>query len=211
MSRKTKAQEFADAGYQIHITGRHLNITDSMKEYAMEKLSKVERFMDRIIDIHVVMDIQKLDHHVEIVMKAGHVKISSHASSDDMYASIDKAVHKLEHQVLKYKSRLSDHHLKNHPVIDMMVDVVRAPGDEEILDALDDSLPTPQQTAESFHPHYVVKQEKRPLKVLTTDEAIMKMDLSGDAFLIYKNEVDLKLKVIYRRKDGHYGIIEPNL
>ena len=60
-----------------------------------------------------------------------------------------------------------------------------------------------------FKPHRVIKQESRPLKTLTYDEAIMKMELSGDSFLLFKNEVDQKLKVIYRRKDENYGIIEP--
>ncbi len=59
-------------------------------------------------------------------------------------------------------------------------------------------------------PHEIVEQEKRPLKTLTFDEALMKMELSGDAFLLFKSEEDQKLKVIYRRSDGHYGVIDPN-
>ncbi len=58
-----------------------------------------------------------------------------------------------------------------------------------------------------MQPHTVIKQKTLPLKTLTTEEAVMKMELSGDQFLIYKNEVDHKLKVIYRRKDENYGII----
>lgn len=112
MNRKEKALEFADTEYHLHITGRHIEVTDAMKDYALEKLSKIERIMDRIIDINVIMDIQKLDHHVEIILKAGSLKITSSASSTDMYASIDQAIKKLETQVLHYKSKANDHHIK---------------------------------------------------------------------------------------------------
>ena len=110
MSHKEKALEFADDSYRIHVTGRHVEVTDAMKNYAVEKLSKIERIMDRIIDVTIVMDTQKVDHIVEITMKAGNTRMSSSATSTDMYASIDQAIKKLEAQVLHYKSKLNDHH-----------------------------------------------------------------------------------------------------
>lgn len=210
MNRKAKALEFVDAGYDIKITGRHVQVTDSMKDYAMEKVSKIERFMNRIIDVNVIMDIQKLDHRVEIILKVGHLKITSQASSPDMYASIDKAVDRLEAQILRYKSKLQDHHAKGHQVIDMVVSVVNRPSaeDEELSDFESESLDRPG--TDVLKPHQIVKQETRPLKILTYDEAIMKMELSGDVFLIFKNEENQKLNIIYRRKDDNYGIIEPS-
>jgi len=206
MSRKTKALEFADAAYDIQITGRHLEITDSMKDYAIEKISKIDRFMNRIIDVNVILDIQKLDNRVEIILKAGTTKITSSACSTDMYVSIDQAVDKLEAQLLRYKSKLQDHHANDREAINMKVNVVSPRQIEEDLDSEDEYF----QDNVYFKPHRVVKQETRPLKILTYDEAIMKMELSGDSFLIFKNEVDQKLKVIYRRKDGNFGIIEPS-
>ncbi len=208
MNRKAKALEFVDAEYNIKITGRQVEITDSMKDYAMEKISKIERFMNRIIDINVIMDIQKIDHRVEIILKAGHTKITSQASTQDMYASIDKAVAKLEAQLRRYKSKLQDHHAKSLAIIDMNVNVLRRPTAEEELELEVEEEEGALDGEEAVHE--IVKQEKRPLKTLTYDEAVMKMELSQDAFLIFKNEEDQKLKVIYRRQDGHYGIIEPN-
>ncbi|CUI16019.1 conserved hypothetical protein [Candidatus Protochlamydia naegleriophila] len=208
MNRKAKALEFVDAEYNIKITGRQVEITDSMKDYAMEKISKIERFMNRIIDINVVMDIQKIDHRVEIILKAGHTKITSQASTQDMYASIDKAVAKLEAQIRRYKSKIQDHHAKSLAIIDMNVNVLRRPTAEEELELEIEEEEGELNGEETVHE--IVKQEKRPLKTLTYDEAVMKMELSQDAFLIFKSEEDQKLKVIYRRQDGHYGIIEPN-
>ncbi len=208
MNRKAKALEFVDAEYNIKITGRQVEITDSMKDYAIEKISKIERFMNRIIDINVVMDIQKIDHRVEIILKAGHTKITSQASTQDMYASIDKAVAKLEAQIRRYKSKIQDHHAKSLAIIDMNVNVLRRPTAEEELELEIEEEEGELNGEETVHE--IVKQEKRPLKTLTYDEAVMKMELSQDAFLIFKSEEDQKLKVIYRRQDGHYGIIEPN-
>lgn len=206
MNRKEKALEFIDAEYDIQITGRHLEITDAMKDYAMEKVSKMERFMNRIIDVNIIMDMQREDHRVEIILKVGHLKIRSQASTTDMYASIDKAVAKLEAQLLRYKSKLNDHHAKGHAVANMNVNIISAPKDAE-LDEVNDAIDGEFQ--ELTKPHQILNQKTLPLKILTEEEAVMKMELSGDAFMLFKNEADQKLKVIYRLKDENYGIIEP--
>lgn len=199
-----KALEFSDVAYNIQITGRHVEITDSMKDYAIDKISKIERFMNRIIDVTVIMDIQRMDHRVDIILKAGNTKITSKAISTDMYVSIDQAVNKLEAQVLRYKSKLQDHHAKGHAILNMNVNVLS----NQELEDLDNEDNHKEHELNHFKPHRVVKQESRPLKTLTNDEAIMKMELSGDAFMLFKCEEDQKLKVIYRRKDENYGIIE---
>jgi putative sigma-54 modulation protein len=209
MNRKAKALEFMDAGYNVQVTGRHVKITDSMKDYAIDKISKIERFMNRIIDVTVIMDIQKLEHSVEIILRAGNLKITSQASTTDMYVSIDKAVHKLEAQVLRYKSKIQDYHAKSHAIHDMTVNVINRPQETEEDFDLDGEESADNRSARLLRPHPIVKQETLPLKTLTHGEAVMKMELSGDLFLIFKDEVDQKLKVIYRRKDENYGIIEP--
>ena len=162
--------------------------------------------MNRIIDVNIIMDIQRLEHRVEIILKAGNTKITSKASSTDMYVSIDQAVDKLETQILRYKSKLQDHHAKGHAALNMTVNVI-SPKEIEDLEIDEDNHY--DHTSARFKPHRVVKQETRPLKILTYEEAIMKMELSGDEFMVFKNEEDQKLKIIYRRKDENYGIIEP--
>jgi len=206
MNRKDNHVELAEATYNIQITGRHVEVTDAMKNYAIEKVSKLERFINRIIDVNVIMDIQRVDHRVEIILKVGNTKITSKAATTDMYASIDQAVHKLEAQILRYKSKLQDHHAKGHAVLNMEVNVL---SNKEIDDDLDDGEGVDSYAFTRFKPHRVVKQESRPLKTLTYDEAMMKIELSGDAFMIFKSEEDQKIKVIYRRSDENYGIIEP--
>lgn len=207
MNHKAKAAEFEAIDYRIQVTGRHVEVTDAIRDYAIEKISKLERFINRIIDVNVIIHVQKLDHHVEIVLKAGHLKITSQASSTDMYASIDKAVARLEAQLLRYKSKLQDHHAKGHAVLDMSVDVIEAPFEEEFFELNGTSE---KQRVEPFVTHRVVKKDTLPLKTLNLDEAVMKMELSRDAFMLFKNEATQKLNAIYRRDDGHYGIVEPS-
>lgn len=208
MSRKSKAEQFQDNGYNIGITGRHVLVTDAMKDYALEKISKIEKFTDRIIDVSLRMDIQKLEHKVDIVMSVGHVKIKATSSTTDMYVSIDQAVHKLETQFLKYKDKLHDHAAKDLSAIDMKVNILKA--DEAEIKEINDEIESANnhRLFDGYDEDDIVKTETRSLKNLTTPEAIMKIDLSGDKFLIYRSEEDRKLKVIYRRKDNSLGIIE---
>jgi putative sigma-54 modulation protein len=136
--------------------------------------------------------------------------IKGSASSEDMYVSIDKAVFKIKEQLLKYKRRLQEHHAKGVPSIDMTVNVFRSPELDEILDVNEEiEEENFREIERKYRPHQIVKTEKCPLSILTNEEAIMKMELSGDPFLVFINEEDRKVKVIYQREDGHFGIMEP--
>lgn len=209
MDRKAKAMEFVNDVYDISITGRNVLVTDAMKNYAIEKISKIDRFHGRVIDVNVVMDIQRINHHIDIILKFDSIKIKSSADTTDMYASIDKAVSRLEHQIKRYKSRIQEHHARGMKVIDMNVNVLKKTYQE--IDEINDDIDSEtgrhidQQFSQSM---LLLNKEKRPLKTLRLDEAIMRMDLSGDRFLIYRSEEDTKIKVIYRRDDDNYGIIE---
>lgn len=210
MSRKSKAIEFMEEVYNITVTGRNVMVTDAMKDYALEKVSKIERFSNRIIDVVVTMDVIRFEHRVDIVMKVEHLKIKSHAVTDDMYASIDKAVDKLEAQLLRYKGKILDHHLGRGQGVDMDVNVLKAIGEDESVEINDDiEHETRERLLDKYSPHKIVAKEVHHMKALTDGEAIMKMELSGDTFLIYRSEEDRKIKVIYRRNDGHYGVITP--
>jgi putative sigma-54 modulation protein len=212
MNRKTKAAEFVNEGYDITITGRHVLVTESMKDYALEKLSKIERFADRIIDMQVTMDIQKLQHRVDIVTQVNHIRIKSSATSEDMYISIDRAVEKLQRQLLDYKGKLQEHLGKpSLSTVDIRVNVIRPIQEEGAIWEINDEIEDENQRSilEQYKPHRIVSQEKHPLRTLSYQEAIMKMDLSGDVFLLFRSEEDQQLKLIYRRSDDNYAIIEP--
>jgi putative sigma-54 modulation protein len=155
------------------------------------------------------MDIQKLSHRVDIIMKVGDTTIKSHAETTDMYASIDMAVHKIEAQLRRYKTRLEDHHAKGVPAIDMVVNVIEPYRTGEVVE-INEMIEEEnrRKMEDSLLPHKVISQEKYSIKRLNQEEAIMKMELSLAPFLIFLGEEDQKLKVIYRREDDNFGIVE---
>lgn len=212
MSRKSKAAEFVEEAYNVNITGRHVAVTDAMRNYVIDKLSKIEKFSDRIIDAVVTMEVVRHEQRVDIVLKVNNLQIKSQALSDDMYASIDMAVHKLETQLLKYKNKIQDH--QNHQKrkndnIEMAVNILRGASDEELAVVNDEiESETRHRLLDKYIPHKIVSRKRIPLKTLTDGEAIMKLDLSGENFLIYRSEETQKLKIIYRRDDGDFGVIQ---
>jgi putative sigma-54 modulation protein len=196
-------------GLRINILGRNVFVTDSMKDYAFEKLSKIERFHNHIMDIHVTMDVQKMEQSVIIMLHLDHFRVKVSASSSDMYASIDKAIEKLQAKIRRWKSRIQDHHKKGRSVVDMQINVLKRPFTD--LDFINEAIEIENAVheMEEYQVPQIIGADTRPMKTLTTEEAIMKMELSDDNFMLYRCEEDRKLKVIYRRKDGNYGLILP--
>ena len=207
MARKTKTTEIVP-GYRISLQGRHVQVTEGMKDHAIDKISKIEKFSDRLIDVQVTMDIQKLDHRVDVLLRDGHIRIRAQATSNDMYTSIDRAVGRIQRQLRKYRQRLKDHQAKKLSVVDLKVNVFEREDDE--LEELNDTIldETHRQEVESLTPRKITKSESIPLKLLTQDEALMKMELSQDNFMVYRSEEDMALKIIYCREDNNYGIIQ---
>lgn len=209
MVDKSKFAEEEAQGYRINIIGRNVFVTEAMKNYAIEKISKIDRFHNHVFDVHVTMDIQKLEHSIVIILNFSHFKIKVSAISTDMYVSIDKGVEKLQAQLRRWKGKIQDHHKKGVSAVDMTVNVLRRPySDLEEINA-DIETANLQKEIEEYRPPQVIGTEKKVLKMLTLDEAVMKMELSGDQFMLFRGEEDQKLKVIYRRTDGNYGIILP--
>lgn len=202
-------EKFAFEGYNLSIVGNHVELSDSMRSYAFEKVSKLERFTNNILDVIVVLDVQKLAHTCTIDVMVKNFKIRAHATMDDIYSAIDKASARLIRILQKYKSKLQEKHAIDPAIIDLKVNVFRPSEDElaEINDQIEAENIRKEEEMYAFHK--IVSKETTPLHLLTQQEAIMHMELSGDKFMIYKSEEDQKIKVIYRReKDQHFGIIE---
>jgi putative sigma-54 modulation protein len=205
---KFEEQEAA-LGYRLTLMGRNVYVTEAMKSYAADKLAKIDRFHNHVMDLHVTLDIQKLDHSCVIILIFDHFRVKVSASSTDMYASIDKAVDKLQSKIRRWKSRIQDHHKKALSATDMQINVLQRPFDglDEINDEIE--INNKKSLADEYRAPKIIGADTRPLKMLTTEEAIMKMELSDDNFMIFRGQEDQKLKVIYRRRDANYGIILP--
>ena len=208
MVDKRKFIEEEAQGYNINITGRNVAVTEAMKNYAWDKLSKLERFHTHIMDMQIILDIQKIEHSCTIILKWNHFKVKVHASSTDMYASIDKAMDRMQSKLRRWKKRIQMHHHKGVPMTDLRVNVLQRPYDE--IEEYNEEIEAERrkEMEETLLPPKVIGKDIHVLKELTVQEALMKMDLSEDPFLIFRDEVDRCLKVIYRREDGNYGVIE---
>lgn len=203
MANKNKFENQQLDGIQASIYGKTVLVTDAMKNYALEKISKIERLSGHILDMHIYLDIQKIEHHVSIVAHFSHFKVKVEAVTTDMYASIDKAVDKMQHVLRKWKGKIQDHHKKSLHDIDMKVSVL-----ERIDDSLDEFN---EQIVKAEKKEYtmpkIIDVQTMPLKTLNMSEAMMKLELSGDVFLLFRAEEDQTLKVMYRRNDGNYGVM----
>lgn len=186
----------------LTITGRHMEMTDALKAYIESHVKKIKAHFERVIDIDVVLDVEKHRHIAEINLHANGVRIHSRESSADMYASVDAVMAKLEKQVNKYKGRINRHQqraeqpdLSYHHAI---IGFESGNGDEA------------KETAEEEVAHHVVLREKLQMKPMTVEEAVMQLDLLEDPFLVFSNAETSQVNVLYARDNNTYGLIEPS-
>lgn len=211
MAKPTKEeilQKYEGEEYPIQIIGRHIDISAPMKSYAEEKLKKSRRFGGRIIEAMIVMDIQKLVHTVDFILNINNSRVKVTGRSSNMYAAVDEAIFHLESKLRRYTKRLHMHRALPAKEIEMNVNIIQnIPLIEDINDEIEEEQL--REAEEELKHHVVVSREIIPLKTLNQEEAIMKMELGQEHFLLYRSEEDKKLKVLYRREDGNFGIMEP--
>ena len=98
---------------QLDVTGHHIDLTDSLREYVASKLEKIERHFEHVTDVHCILTVEKLRQKAEATVAVNGAKIYADATDEDMYAAIDALVDKLDRQVKKYKEKLADHHARD--------------------------------------------------------------------------------------------------
>lgn len=200
--------KFEGQEYNLSVVGKHIQITDAIKSYVFEKLSKIEKIADRIVDVHVTLDAQKLEHSCAILMNFIHFQIKVNASTDNLYSAIDKATHRIIALVRKYKKKLQSRRFKDLSTVDIHVNVID-PLKDDLKEINDEIIAETARIEEvELALHKVVAKETMPLKTLTQDEAVMKMEITDSPFLIFRSEEDQKMKVIYRREDFNYGLVQ---
>jgi len=175
---------------QVNITFRHLESTEALKAHVFDKVQHIQKYIDRPSEAHAVLYVENLHHHADITMKAGPFFLRGRAKSEDMYASIDLAADKIERQLKKHKEKLKNHKATAIPHGWVPVNVRH-----EIL-----KLEAPSDR--------VVKSSRFQAKPMSLDEAILQMDLIDSSFYVFQNATNRSINVVYRRDDGHLGLIE---
>jgi len=95
---------------QINVTGHHVDITDPLRDYVSEKFERLERHFDQVIDIHVVLTVEKNHNKAEANLQVSGSHIHADATHEDMYAAIDSLIDKTDRQLIKHKEKMKDHH-----------------------------------------------------------------------------------------------------
>lgn len=170
---------------KVTITGRHLKLDDDIRVHAEEKVRKAETYFDRIIEAHMVLSAEKHRRIAEVTLNAKRVTFHAREETESLQASIDGVMEKVDTQIRRYKEKLRD---RKHQAKEMISSV------EE------DSETEPQ----------VIKVSKFAPKPMTIQEAVMQMTSSRDDFLMFSNSRTNQVNVVYKRKDGNYGWIEPD-
>lgn len=193
--------------YRVNIVGKNVEVTNAMKDYFMEKLAKTEKLSTDLIDVDAKVEVNKLNHEVTIIYKFSHFRVNVSASTQEMYSSMDKAFDKLRNKLRRWKSKIQDHHAKGLKATEMEVEILEHEEREE--DSLDQDIVEENNVTldAAFERPKVVRVKKHPLKTLTLDEAWMKMDLTSDQFMVFRSEEDRTIKVMYRRSNGGYAIM----
>jgi putative sigma-54 modulation protein len=170
---------------RLSVKGRNLEITEPLRRYAEEKVQRLTKYVDQIVTGHVVLAVEKHRQIAEVTLRVRDLTIRAEESTDDLYSAIDLVTEKLERQILRYKERIVGHGTpRSGPE-------VRGGGG-----------------AEAAEPR-VVKTKRFAVKPATVDEAVLQMNLLGHSFYVFRNAKTDEVNVVYRRKDGHYGLIEP--
>jgi putative sigma-54 modulation protein len=191
----------------VTVTGRNIELTPSLKEYLMDKLRRAQKHFDHPLEVTALLSVAKNrsianSQTAEVTLKVnGHV-IRGEESTENMYASIDLVADKIERQLRKFKTRYWNHSGKTKRDID--AEPVAAPMDTEE----DEFGVVRTGTSEAVRPK-LVRSKRFPLKPMVPEEAAAHMDLLGHDFFMFINSESGHVNTVYHRRDGNYGLIEP--
>lgn len=183
---------------QVSVTFRQMEATPALKDHATDRVQKIAKYISKPTDAHVVLSLEKYMHKADITLNTNGLLIRGAEKSEDMYSSIDRAIEKIERQLKRYREKLKRHQPRqsSNPYR-VRLNVLDNQADENQTDEMAATLPA-----------RVVETEEFDATPMTVDEAIMQMDLLDNKFLVFQNAGTAQLNVIYRRKDGFFGLIE---
>jgi putative sigma-54 modulation protein len=170
---------------QVMVTFRNTKPTEGLRQHAIEKIERVNKFIRRPIEAHVILSVIKHRHVAEVQVKANHLNITAKEETGDLYSAIDLAVSKLERQAKKHAGKVKKHKGVNSTA-------ANAPALE-------------------IKPPAVVRARRVAVRPMLVDDAVAELDGSKAGFFFFENAANGALSMVYRRDDGKYGLVEPDL
>jgi len=175
---------------QTSVTFKNIDPSDHLKAYVTEKLNRFDKLLDNPAEANVVLTVEKFRHISDININGDRLSINSTEETDDMYSAIDMALDKLEKQIKKSKEKIKE----------------RRGGAKSKSQGVD----TQAQTITDEDNVRQIKTKNIEYKPMDVEEAGLQLDLLSDTFLVFTNARTDQVNVIYRRKDGHFGLIQPS-
>ncbi|MGJ0847277.1 putative sigma-54 modulation protein [Tissierella praeacuta DSM 18095] len=176
---------------KLNFTGKNMEITDALRDVTEKKLGKLDKYFQKDIEGNVTFSSEKNRKIIEVTINLPGTIIRAEESTDDMYVSIDKTVDVLERQIRKYKTKLQKRYKNNETI--RFENVVPLP--------VEDDSEKPK----------LVKRKRFGLKPMSSEEAILQMELLRHNFYVFLDSDNDEVSIVYKRKDGNYGLIEPEI
>ncbi len=173
------------------IRGKNIEVTPALHDYVEKKVGRVTKYFDNVGDITVLLTVSKDRHIVEVTVPVQGLLLRGQESTMDMYTSIDLVIEKIERQIRKYKTKLE----KRFRAGSMKTEFIAQQGAGSGKFAEDDEA-------------NIIKTKRFVVKPMDVQEAIMQMNLLNHDFFVYRDAKTEDVNVVYRRKDGKYGLIE---
>ena len=175
---------------QTSVTFKNIDPSENLKSYVSDKLDRFDKYLDNPAEANVVLTVEKFRHIAEINIAGDKLTIIGSEQTNDMYAAIDMALDKLEKQIKKSKQKIRER---------------RSASKNRNRSKLEETDILPDEDGERQ-----IKIRNIEYKPMDIEEAVLQMDLIEDNFLVFTNARSDRINVLYRRKDGHYGLIQPN-
>ncbi len=185
---------------KYNIRGENVEVTNAIKEYVERKIGKLERYFDTppASDVNVNISVYNEEQQIEVTIPMTNLLLRAEVQHVDLYAAIDLVVDKLERQIRKHKTKVNRKFRQKgapkHVFAELEKEAMQA-AEQEDLD--NDELE-------------IVRTKRFDLKPMDSEEAVLQMDMLGHAFFVFENSINGATNVVYRRRDGKYGLIEPS-
>lgn len=185
---------------KYNIRGENLEVTGAIRDYVEKKISKLERYFDTppTSEVHVNLSVYNDEQQIEVTIPMKDLLLRAEEQHIDLYAAIDLVVAKLERQIRKYKTKVNRKFRQKGAPKHIFAELEKE-ANQAVLEKEenDDELE-------------IVRTKRFNLKPMDSEEAVLQMDMLGHTFYVFTNAVTDDTNVVYRRRDGKYGLIEPN-
>jgi putative sigma-54 modulation protein len=175
---------------KFEYTGRHIEVTPALRSHVEEHFDRLNHlFDDNNSKAHIIIEVERGKHRSEVIVNWRKEVLTATTSISDMYKSLSQTIDKIEKQALKLKTKITD---KQH----------RAKKVSTVPPKIDEVKPAPNSPR-------IINTKNYPVKPMTEEEAVLRLADEENHFLVFRNAADERVSVIYKRKDGNYGLIKP--